>query len=92
MSKTLQTIYGTLDDKQLKELKGAVDEAINVMYEIDQKKRILKEIIDIASDNTKVPKKIISKIATVQHKQNLQEEVTAFKEFEALVETLTEIK
>ena len=92
MSKTLQTIYGTLDDKQLKDLKGAVDEAIHMMYEIDQKKKILKEIIDIASDNTKVPKKIISKIVTVQHKQNLQEEVTAFKEFEALVETLTEIK
>ena len=53
---------------------------------------IQKEIIDLASDNTKIPKKIISKIATVQHKQNLQEEVTAFKEFEALVETLTEIK
>ena len=92
MSKSLNTIYGTLDDKQLKELKGAVDEAIDVMYQIDQKKKILKEIIDIASDNTKVPKKIINKIVTVQHKQNLQEEVTAFKEFEALVETLTEIK
>ena len=92
MGVSINTIYGTLDEKQLKELKGAVDEAINTMYEIDQKKKILKEIIDIASDNTKVPKKIISKIATVQHKQNLQEEVTAFKEFEALVETLTEIK
>ena len=92
MSKSLNTIYGTLDDKQLKDLKGAVDEAIDVMYQIDQKKKILKEIIDIASDNTKVPKKIINKIVTVQHKQNLQEEVTAFKEFEALVETLTEIK
>jgi len=92
MTKTLQTIYGTLDDKQLKELKGAVDEAMNVMYEIDQKKRFLKEIIDLASESTKVPKKIISKIATVQYKQNMQEEITAFKEFEALVETLTEIK
>ena len=92
MSKTLQTIYGTLDDKQLRELKGAIDEINNYMHEIDQKKRIMKEIIDLTSDNTKVPKKIISKIATVQYKQNLQEEVTAFKEFEAIVETLTEIK
>ena len=92
MSKTLQTIYGTLDDKQLKDLKGSIDEINNYLYEIDQKKRIVKEIIDLASDNTKVPKKIISKIATVQYKQNMQEEITAFKEFEALVETLTEIK
>ena len=92
MSKTLQTIYGTLDDKQLKELKGAIDEINNYMHEIDQKKRIMKEIVDLTSDNTKVPKKIINKIATVQYKQNLQEEVTAFKEFEAIVETLTELK
>ena len=92
MSKTLQTIYGTLDDKQLKELKGAIDEINNYMHEIDQKKRIMKEIVDLTSDNTKIPKKIISKIAKTQYKQSLQEEVAEFKEFEALVETLTEIK
>ena len=92
MSKTLQTIYGTLDDKALKELKGAISEANDVMYEIDQKKRILKEIIDLVSENTKVPKKIISKIAKTQYKQSLQTEVTEFKEFEAIVETLTELK
>ena len=92
MSVTIQTIYGTLDEKQLKELKGAIDEANNTMYEIEQKKRILKEIIDIASENSKIPKKIISKIATVQFKQNLAEQVAEFKEFESLVETLTEIK
>ena len=92
MSKTLNTIYGTLDDKALKELKGAIDEANNVMYEIDQKKRILKEIIDLVSENTKVPKKIVGKIAKTQYKQSLQSEVAEFKEFEAIVETLTELK
>ena len=92
MSKTLQTIYGTLDDKQLKELKGAIDEINNYMHEIDQKKRIMKEIVDLTSDNTKIPKKIISKIAKTQYKQSLQEEVTEFKEFEAIIETLTELK
>lgn len=92
MSISVNTIYGTLDEKQLRDLKGAVDEAINAMYDIDQKKRILKDIIDIASDNSKIPKKIINRIIKVQHKQNLAEEVAEFKEFESLVETLTEVK
>ena len=92
MAVSVQTLYGTLDEKALKELKGAIDEANEMMYQVDQKKRMLKEIIDIASDNSKIPKKIISKIAKTQYKQSLQEEVAEFKEFEAIVETLTELK
>ena len=92
MMMTVQTIYGTLDEVKLKQLKGAVDEAILVMDEIDTKKRILKEIFEIASDNTKVPKKIISKISRVQYKQNLAEEVAQFKEFESLVESIMDVK
>ena len=51
-----------------------------------------KEIIDIASDNSKIPKKIITRIIKVHHKQNLAEEVAEFKEFETLVESMTEVK
>ena len=54
MSLTIQTIYGTLDEKQLKELKGAISEANEMMYQVDQKKRMLKEIgIILGKDNTK---------------------------------------
>ena len=45
MSKTVQTLYGTLDDKKLKILKDAVDEALVVMSEMDQKKKHLKDIV-----------------------------------------------
>ena len=92
MSISVHTVYGTLDDTKLKQLNGAVEEAILVIQEIETKKRILKEIIDIASDNSKIPKKIINRIIKVQHKQNLAEEVAEFKEFETLVESMTEVK
>ena len=92
MSTTIKTIYGVLDEKKLKDLKGAISEATNVLHEIDQQKKILKDIIDIASDNSSIPKKIITRIAKVQYKQNLAEEVAEFKEFEALVESITEVK
>lgn len=92
MSLTIQTIYGTLDEKQLKELKGAIEEVNNYFGEIEYRQKLIKEIIDIASDNSKIPKKIISRMAKVYHKQSFQEEVAQHKEFESLFEGITEIK
>jgi hypothetical protein len=48
--------------------------------------------VDAAHDTFKIPKKIIKRIAKVQHNQSLQEEVAEFKEFEALFEGITEVK
>lgn len=89
---TIQTLFGTFDDKQLKELKGAIDEINEHMYQMEQKKRMIKEIVDATFDNLKIPKKIISRIAKVQYNQSLQTEVAEFKEFEALFEGITEVK
>lgn len=92
MSLTIQTIYGTLDEKQLKELKGAVEEVNNYFHEIEHRQKLIKEIIDLAADNSKIPKKIITRMAKVFYKQSFQEEVAAHKEFESLFEGITEIK
>lgn len=92
MSLTIQTIYGTLDEKQLKELKGAIEEVNNYLHEIEHRQKLIKEILDLAADNSKIPKKIISRMAKVYHKQSFQEEVAAHKEFESLFEGITEIK
>jgi hypothetical protein len=92
MSLTIQTIYGTLDEKQLKELKGAIQEVNNYFLEIEHRQKLVKEIIDLASDNSKIPKKIIAKMAKVYYKQSFQEEVAQHKEFESLFEGITEIK
>jgi nucleotidyltransferase/DNA polymerase involved in DNA repair len=92
MATTIQTIYGTLDEKQLKELKGAIEEINNYFNEIENRQKIIKEIIDLTCDNTKLPKKIVAKMAKVYHKQSFQQEVTENKEFESLFESITEVK
>ena len=89
---TIQTIYGTLDEKQLKELKGALEEINNYFNEIEHRQKMIKEIVDLTCDNTKLPKKILNKMAKVYHKQSFQEEVATHKEFESLFESITEIK
>jgi hypothetical protein len=88
----IQTLYGTLDEKKLKELKGAIDEINNYMHEVAHRQKLIKEIIDLTADNTKLPKKVISRMAKVYHKQSFQEEVAANKEFESLFEGITEVK
>jgi hypothetical protein len=89
---TIQTLFGTFDDKQLKELKGAISEINEHMYNIKVKQSQIKEIVDVTFDNLKVPKKIIKRMAKVAMNQSLQEEIAEFKEFEALFEGITEVK
>ena len=89
---TIQTLFGTFDDKQLKELKGAITEINEHQYNIKVKQNQIKEITDVTFDNLKIPKKLIKRMAKVYMNQSLQEEVAEFKEFEALFEGITEIK
>jgi len=89
---TVQTLFGTFTDDQLKTLKGAIDELVNVMYKLDANKAEMKDIMDVTFDTLKVPKKILRKMARVQYKQSFQEEVAESKEFEALFEGITEVK
>jgi hypothetical protein len=46
----------------------------------------------VSADNSKIPKKIIARMAKVYHKQSFQEEVAQHKEFESLFEGITEVK
>ena len=89
---TIQTLFGTFDDKQLKELKGAITEINEHQYNIKVKQNQIKEIVDVTFDNLKVPKKLIKRMAKVYLNQSLQEEVAEFKEFEALSEGIIEVK
>jgi hypothetical protein len=89
---TVQTLFGTFTDEQLKTLKGAIDEIVIVMYKMDANKTELKDIMDSTFDTLKIPKKILRKMARVQYKQSFQEEVTESKEFETLFEGMTEVK
>ena len=89
---TIQTLFGTFDDKQLKELLGDITEINEHQYHIKVKQNQIKEIVDVTFDNLKIPKKLIKRMAKVYMNQSLQEEVAEFKEFEALFEGITEIK
>jgi phenylpyruvate tautomerase PptA (4-oxalocrotonate tautomerase family) len=89
---TIQTLFGTFDDKQLKELLGAITEINEHQDSIKNKQNLIKEILDVTYDNLKIPKKLIKRMAKVYLNQSLQEEVSEFKEFEALFEGITEVK
>jgi hypothetical protein len=89
---TIQTLFGTFNEKQLKELKGAITEINEYQNSIKVKQNQIKEIVDVTFDNLKVPKKLIKRMAKVYMNQSLQEEVAEFKEFEALFEGITEVK
>ena len=87
----IQTIFGTFDEKQLKTLKGCIDEMIVVQEKMDSNKNEMKAILGATYDELKIPKKILRKMVRVQHKQNFQNEVAESKEFETLFEEVSKI-
>jgi hypothetical protein len=89
---TVQTLFGTFNDTQLKALKGSVEEINHAMSVIEVQNNQIKDIVNATFDSLKVPKKIIKRMAKVYYNQSLQTEVAEFKEFEALFEGITEVK
>jgi len=89
---TVSTLFGSFDNDTLKKLKGYVDEAVLHMRRNQANNEAIKDIIDAANDELKVPKKILKRMAKVQFKQNFQTEVAEYKEFETLFESMNGIK
>jgi hypothetical protein len=89
---TVQTLFGSLDETQLKSLKGAIEEINVSMQQIEFKNNEIKDIVDATFDSLKVPKKIIKRMAKVYYNQSIQTESDEFKDFEALFEAITEVK
>jgi len=92
MVNQVTTLYGTFDEKQLRALKGYIDEIILYLQKNDSNNLAIKDILEIGHDELKIPKKVIKRMATTQHKQSLQTEVAEFKELESLIESITSIK
>ncbi len=88
----VNTLFGSFDDEALKKLKGYVDEAVHHMHKNDSNNVAIKDIIDLAYDELKIPKKILKRMAKTQHKNSFQTEVAESKEFEALYESMVEVK
>ena len=76
-------------DQDRKKIKDAMQEASNSLLRIDAEKDLIKNIVTDLYDQFKIPKKTLSKMIKVYHKNNFQEEVAEADEFETLYETIT---
>lgn len=88
----VNTLFGSFDDDQLKKLKGYVDEAVLHMNRNKSNNDAIKDIIDAANDELKIPKKIVKRMAKTQFNNSFQTEVAESKEFEALFESMQDVK
>jgi hypothetical protein len=88
----VNTLFGSFDDAQLKTLKGYVDEMVMHMQRNEANNQAMKDIVDIANDELKIPKKIVKRMAKTQFKNSFQTEVAESKEFEALFESMNGVK
>ena len=88
----VNTLFGSFDDEQLKKLKGYIDEVVLHMNKNKSNNEAIKDIIDAANDELKLPKKIVKRMAKTQFNNSFQTEVAESKEFEALFESMQDIK
>jgi hypothetical protein len=63
-------------------------ECSDSMTRIDAEKDLIRETIADTAKQLQIPKKLISKMAKVYHKQNYDEEVAVHEQFETLYETV----
>jgi hypothetical protein len=88
----VNTLFGSFDEEQLKKLKGYIDEVVLHMNRNKANNEAIKDIIDAANDELKLPKKIVKRMAKTQFNNSFQTEVAESKEFEALFESMQDIK
>ena len=88
----VSTLFGDFDDTKLKQLKGYVDEVVLHMNRNQSNNEAIKDIVSAANEELKVPKKIIKRMAKTQFKQSFQVEIAEDKEFEALFESMLDVK
>ena len=88
----VNTLFGSFDEDQLKKLKGYIDEVVLHMNRNKANNEAIKDIIDAANDELNLPKKIVKRMAKTQFKNSFQSEVAESKEFEALFESMQDVK
>jgi hypothetical protein len=88
----VNTLFGSFDEDQLKKLKGYIDEVVLHMNRNKANNEAIKDIIDAANEELNLPKKIVKRMAKTQFKNSFQTEVAESKEFEALFESMQDVK
>ena len=92
MTVTVQTLFGSFNEKQLKDLNDRIDEIVFLLEKRQENTESTKIIVDETYEELKIPKKIIKRMAKTKFKQSLQLEVAEDKEFEALFEGISKVK
>jgi hypothetical protein len=72
-----------------KKIRDALQEISNSMTRVEAERDLIKEIISNVSEEHKIKKKAISKMARIYHKQNFDQEVKEFQDLEALYDDVT---
>lgn len=69
-------------------LLGVLKELSASMARIEGERSFMKEAIADITEQLQLPKKLVSKMAKVYHKQNFDEEVAVHEQFETLYQTV----
>ena len=73
-----------------KKIKDALQEISDSMTRMEAERDLIKDIINDVNDNFKLPKKYISKMAKIYHKQNFAKEQQETDELESLYITIVD--
>ena len=76
------------DDQTKKRIRSALEEISNSMTRMGAERDLIKNILQDVENDTQVPKKYIRKMATIFHKQNLNEVKAENDDVETLYETV----
>jgi len=76
------------DEQTKKRIRSALEEISNSMTRMGAERDLIKNILQDVEDDTQVPKKYIRKMATIFHKQNLNEVKAENDDVETLYETV----
>jgi len=84
------SMFSTEEDR--KKFMGAIQEMSNSMLRMEAERDLIREIVKQKSDEFKINKKIINKIAKTYHKQNRTQVEAEHEEFLELYDEATSKK
>ena len=85
---TTNSIIIPSSDANKQRMKGAMDEISNAYTRIEAERDFIKEAVIALEDDVGIPKKYLSKMARIYHKNNVNEVVAEIEDIEALLETI----
>jgi hypothetical protein len=84
------SMFSTEEDR--KKFMGAIQEMSNSMLRIEAERDLIREIVKDKSDEFKISKKVINKIAKTYHKQNRTQVEAEHEEFLEIYDEATSKK